>query len=192
MADPISVSINPAQVARVKLLLGGVKNGVPKLFTRTNNRVVSKAKTRASSIIREDVALPKKYLDPNFVIKKANFTDTSSSISMPQAGILLAFFPFNTLASGGLSVKIWTTGARTRLKTAYVIPRMRYTQTPKGAPAVAKAGVTDPRKRSDWLYGPSPSQSFGKEIEEETLRKELVAVQQAEFQAQLRFLLSSL
>lgn len=166
------VQINKGQLADVRRMLSGIKNGAARAEARALNRVASKAKTRGGKDIRKDVRLPAAYVRDRLNLKKATFSNLQSAVVTPSRGLLLSYFlsgkgnaaryvkGLGTIAVSvgdyqqrrNVSVKVKPTGRAKKMPNAFILPRLKYSGVP--GVAIRKNG------KLDVLHGPSLSQVF--------------------------------
>lgn len=194
MTEFINVRVRQSDVDRIKGLLRNVKNGTPTAFRRTNNKSLDHTKAKAAKEISEEVSLKNRAIKRNLEAKRATQTDTTAILFAPQKGLLYAFYKFSPLARGGFSVKLFPNERPRKYNggqypRGYIIPKLRYTATPAGTPVIRKAVVTDPRKPSEWLYGPSYSQTYGVKVKDIMFRIDINQFQQRTLQFEVNNIL---
>lgn len=189
MPNIIDVRVNPTDVARVKALLKNVKNGAPRAFMRTNNKMITTTKAKAAKEITSELTLKSAAIKANLPSERATLADSTSVVFSPQAGLLLGFYTARLLKKG-FSVKILKAGSTTKFPEGYIIKNLRYSSPPYGGLAVQKNVVTDFRKPSRWLYGPSYSQAYAQHVEDIQFRRFLNLEQQKKLQQEVRYILS--
>jgi hypothetical protein len=192
----ISIELNPLDVERIKIILTGVKKGSQRVFRNGNNATYVTVRKEIVNIIRGEINVTATRMKKEFdaVSKKATLANSTAVIGAPRKGLLLAFFSPRALKQG-FSVAIKPGGARTKYPEDYLIKgALRYTKgTPKaGTPAQRKSVVTDPRKPSEWHYGPSPSQAWQQYVKSEPFRVKTNQTQQKNIQREVQRLLASL
>lgn len=193
----ISIELNAFDVERIKTILRGVKKGTSKVFRNGNNATYVTTRKDIVDIIRGEINVTPGAMKKAFdgASKKATLANTTAILGTPRKGLLLAFFYPRALKKGGFSVAIKPSGARSRYPEDYLIKGpLRYTKgTPKaGTPAQRKAVVTDPKKPSEWHYGPSPSQAWQQYVKSEPFRVKTNQTQQKNIQREVQLLLRNI
>lgn len=185
----LKVEVNKAQQQALVRMVSDIKNGSTELLRLTLIDTVNHARSKSSTEIRGELAIKKKDLDTEYITKKPTKYDLTTKLGMKSRGKLAAFYKFTQLKSGGVSIKIWKTRAPVKLKDAYVINTpLKFTKTPGGTPAFPKA-KPEGRKRSDWIYAPSPSQSFKHVINRPKFQTEVAAFMLTRMESKVQFLL---
>lgn len=163
MALNITVTVDQSEIDRVNNALKSIKNGANKALTRSLNFVLKKARVSASTEIREDVNLTKKYVDKKLKTSFATSSDLKAVLSAEKRGTLLTRFPHKKLKSGGYSVKVKKSGKTIKMRSGIFVPNLKNSgATGLALPfKIAQERKKGPVKQSSGIYvlhGPSVSQ----------------------------------
>jgi len=100
-----TIQLNPNDVAKVKSMLWGLYDVVPKVLSRAINETVGNVKTNASSEIRAVITARKKDVDATFKTTKATVTDLSAVFQ--STGKPLPLISYSTRETkAGVSVQV--------------------------------------------------------------------------------------
>ena len=123
----LNLKIDQADIAKVNLLMGDIKNGVPKVMVRAINKTLDGVQTDAVKFIAVDLNLTQARIREDFFINKASWDYIAGSVVAKGKPVNLASFQGTTENrsdwNGGLSVKIKKSGARVKLKHAFLWSR---------------------------------------------------------------------
>ena len=128
------------------------------------NRAATRVRALSSAEIRDQVALPKNYVDRELKINKLREDNPAVEIASPKRGTLLVVFPNRQLRrqgrNAGVSVKVKPRGGFKQMREAFYVPAAFGNRgaTKGRVIAVRPAGST--RYPIKVLYGPSVSQVF--------------------------------
>ncbi|MBT8085968.1 MAG: phage tail protein [Woeseia sp.] len=190
----ISVRVNQQDLANVRSLLSGIKNGAERAITRSLNRTMDKAQTRANQEIRKDVKLSATYVRGKLRKQRATFSNLSASISAESRGVLLTRYKYKELARRkGIRVWIKASGAAATMPGAFIVRNLKNSGAtgialPPGSKAPGPSGVIRAGGAAfDVLHGPSVSQVLT-EVKDE-IQDEMADFLSAEMSKQVDLLL---
>lgn len=135
--------------------------------TRGLNRTIEIARTAASRDIRQQLSLPKAYVDGKLKIKRATQTNQESRIDAETRGLLLSRFPNRQLSRtrkgvkkrAGIAVRVKPSGAFKKLPGAFLVP-LRSGRTEGGNGLGIAIRLKGNKRKFEVLHGPSVSQAF--------------------------------
>jgi len=117
-----SVTVNPADVAKVQALLGDLKSKYKSVMTTSINKTLTTVRTQATARIGNELNLKAARIKKDFTMQKANFSDMSGAIRATGEPVgLVQFGAKQTLK--GVSVKVLRSSSRTVVKHAYIAAR---------------------------------------------------------------------
>ena len=123
----LNIQIDQATIAKVNLLMGDIKNGVPKVMVRAINKTLDGVQTDAVRAIAVDLNLTQTRIREDFYINRATWDYIAGSVVAKGRPVNLASFQGTTETrsdwNGGLSVKVKVSGARVKLKHAFLWSR---------------------------------------------------------------------
>lgn len=97
MATSFSISIKPEDIAAIKALTAGIKDGAPKALSRAINDTIDGARTDMVQQVYDTYELTKTRIRDDFKMKYSNFTDLTAKCAAVGKPIRLA----EGLSSGG-------------------------------------------------------------------------------------------
>lgn len=97
----VTISVDPAQLADVEVLLSGIERGADRALSMALNRVVPLVKTGMSRAVREQVLLPAAYVGQQIDMVKARVTRLQASLSTPKKGIPLTQYMVRSVLEHG-------------------------------------------------------------------------------------------
>lgn len=119
-----NLKFDEGDLLKVNLLMGEVKNGVPKVMTRAINKTLVSTRSIAVKTIAIDLNLTQERIRQDFYLNNASYENVSGSVTAKGKPVNLATFQGTTETvsdfNGGVSVKVKKTGARVRLKHAFL------------------------------------------------------------------------
>ena len=120
----INLQFDPGDIAKVNLLMGDIKNGVPKVMTRAINKTLAGVQTDAVKAIAIDLNLTQERIREDFYINNATYENLAGSVVAKGRPVNFASFSGTTETvsdyGGGVSVKIKKSGSRVRFKHAFI------------------------------------------------------------------------
>lgn len=155
----IRIDIDPAQFEAAKARLAHIKNGAARALSRALNKTASKAKTVASTKIREQIKLSASVVREKLTIRKATVSALSAGLRAEKRGLLLYHFVTNL---GNAQTGRPRTKIRVQVKpgNTVVLGGAFYVRTLNSnllTPAIRTSAARYPIKV---LHGPSVSQVF--------------------------------
>jgi hypothetical protein len=115
----MEIKINPADLAAVKRMLGGMKDAAPKVLSRALNKTLTGVKTDASTEIRAIITAPKASVDKTFRV--VNATPTNLSALFESKGRPLPLIDFGARqTTKGVSVQVKRASARSVIAGAFI------------------------------------------------------------------------
>ena len=96
----MKIELNKADVAQLKIMLSGVKNGAPKVLTRAINETLKGTRTAAKKEIAKYYNLTQKRINQDFTTNKANWTKLSGSVVAKGKPIGLLSYAFKKSPKG--------------------------------------------------------------------------------------------
>jgi hypothetical protein len=85
----MAITVDKAQLARVKALLTGVRNGLPKVVTRAINRTATSARSRAVKALAKETGRKQKDLRLDVRLLRASWTKWRARLFFDSRGIPL-------------------------------------------------------------------------------------------------------
>lgn len=123
----LNIQIDQADIAKVNLLMGDIKNGVPKVMVRAINKTLTGVQSDAVKFIAVDLNLTQERIRADFFINKAVWDYPSGSVVAKGRPVNFASFIGTTENrsdyNGGISVKIKKSGARQKFKHGFLWER---------------------------------------------------------------------
>lgn len=114
-----AVKLNQADVAKVKALLGDLKDKYKTVIVRSINKSLQTAQTQATARIGNEINLKAARIKKDFTLKKANYSDMSGSLKMTGKPVGLVQFGARQTQKG-VSVKVLKSESRSVLKHAFI------------------------------------------------------------------------
>lgn len=115
-----SVTVNKQQMREAKRLLADTPRAMPKIITRSVNKVAVKARTRIVRRVASEITVKQKDLrSRNVKLKKANYTTQTATISITGKRIPLIQFRAKQTKKG-VTYKIKKTGGRKKIPHAFI------------------------------------------------------------------------
>lgn len=116
----ISVTVNKKQIAEAKRLLADTPRAMPKIITRSVNKVAVKARTKIIRRVASEIAVKQKDLrQRNVKLKKANYSTQTATIKITGKRIPLIRFGAKQTKKG-VTYKIKKSGGRKKITGAFV------------------------------------------------------------------------
>jgi hypothetical protein len=123
----LNITMDQAQIANINLMMGDIKNGVPKVMVRAINATLTGVQSDAVKAIAVDLNLTQERIRQDFYINKATWEYISGSVVAKGKPVNLASFQGTTENrsdfNGGVSVKIKKSGTRQKFKHAFIWTR---------------------------------------------------------------------
>ncbi|KKN52428.1 hypothetical protein LCGC14_0612820 [marine sediment metagenome] len=116
----MEISIDQTQMRDVQAMLSGIKNGYPKVLSRSVNKTVTGVRTDAVNEIYKNLNLTKTRIRKDFKIKKMTWAYLTARIVSKGAPVGLAAFAGTRQTKKGVSVKVKRAGKRSILKHAFI------------------------------------------------------------------------
>lgn len=120
----LNIQFDSADVAKVNLLMGDIKNGVPKVMTRAINKTLTGVESDAVKAIAIDLNLTQARIREDFYVNKATYENVGGSVVAKGRPVNFASFIGTTETvsdfGGGLSVKIKKAGSRQKFKHGFL------------------------------------------------------------------------
>jgi hypothetical protein len=116
----LKVELNKADLAEIKLLLGGVKNAAPKVLTRGINKTLTGVNTTAKREVAKRYNLTQKRIAQNFKTYKARFDFIRGKWDSTGKPIGLISFKGTRQLKKGVSVLVEVGHKRQILKHAFI------------------------------------------------------------------------
>jgi hypothetical protein len=113
----MQITINSASM---KALLDGLKPVITPTLVRAINKTLTGIKTDKSTMIREDLNLPKTYVDQHIVINKAEKTWPEGRVTTRSKPVGLINFTGTRQAIKGVSVKVKRYGTRSIIPHTFI------------------------------------------------------------------------
>lgn len=121
------LKFDTSDVLKVNLLLGEVKNGVPKVMTRAINKTLTSTQSIAVKTIAIDLNLTQERIREDFFINKATWDYVAGSVIAKGRPVNFTSFIGTTETrsdyNGGVSVKIKKSGSRVKFRHAFIWTR---------------------------------------------------------------------
>lgn len=161
----MDVRLDMSDVERLARDLNAHARQIAVASARGVNKTASKALTAANKKIREQVALPARYVREKLILNKASSAHPEATISAAKRGVLLSRFRHSTTKKG---VRVTVKPGQSKLILSAFLIRLRAGQTDgAGAQGIAaRAFGADGRRVGrlpmDVFHGPSVSQVFDK------------------------------
>jgi len=114
------VEIDQAQLTEVKVLLAGVKNGAPKVLSRSINKTLTGTNSTAKKEIAKHYNLTQKKIGENIKIYKAAWTRLSGKLESKGKPLSLTSFRSTRQTAKGVSVLILVGTKRSIVKHAFL------------------------------------------------------------------------
>jgi hypothetical protein len=123
----LNIEFDQAQIANVNLMMGEIKNGVPKVMVRAINKSLVGVQSDAVKAIAVDLNLTQERIRQDFFINKATWDYIAGSVVAKGRPVNFTSFIGTTENrsdfGGGVSVKIKKSGTRQRFKHAFIWTR---------------------------------------------------------------------
>jgi len=123
----LNITMDAGQLAKIHLLMGDIKNGVPKVMVRAINKTLTGVQSDAVKAIAIDLNLTQERIRQDFFVNQATWDRISGSVVAKGRPVNLAGFVGTTDNrsdwNGGVSVKVKKSGTRVRLKHAFIWSR---------------------------------------------------------------------
>ena len=116
----MKIELNKADVAKVNIMLGGVKNGAPKVLTRAINKTLTGTRSTAKKEIAKHYNLTQKRIDQDFTTNKANWSKLSGGVVAKGKPIGLLSFSGTRQTTKGVTGKILKEKPRYLIKSAFI------------------------------------------------------------------------
>jgi hypothetical protein len=116
----INIEVKKSQIDQVILMTKGIKQGYPKVMSRSINQALSTAKTQAALRIGNEINLKAARIKEDLEAKKASFSNVSGRLRAASKPPTLISYGAKELADGGVSVKIFKSSAPKRIKRAFI------------------------------------------------------------------------
>jgi hypothetical protein len=184
MSD-FNVTLNKSDVNKIKIMMVGIKNGTPKVLSRSINKTLTNVSTKAATEIRKDLNLTAKRVKADFKPIKATWAKPSGAFRSKGDPVgLSSFIGTKELARGGVGVKVKKSKGKTILQHAFIAKGKGASTGPDGnvkvhvferdlLPGQTGKGVYDPKipygrlpKNYKWLKrltGPRVEDELSKE-----------------------------
>ncbi len=130
----MQIKMNPDDMAKVKSMLEGVKNGAPKVIKRAVDKTMATVKTTVSRVARETLNVYKRDLDKNIGIAKYDYAKSSGTVTIIGAALPVYDFKPEQLSTG-VKVKIKKGGPSKIIEGAFIAT------VPAGTRGASHAGV---------------------------------------------------
>jgi len=123
----LNVEFDQAQIANINLMMGEIKNGVPKVMVRAINKTLTGVQSDAVKAIAVDLNLTQERIRQDFYINKATWEYIAGSVVAKGRPVNFASFIGTTETrsdwNGGVSVKLKKSGTREKFKHAFIWTR---------------------------------------------------------------------
>lgn len=116
----MQVKVNQAQVAEIKILLSGVKNGAPRVMSKGINKTITSTVTFAAKEIGKHYNLTQKRIKEDFIPKKSTVSNLGGAIFATGEPVSLTSFIKTTQVKDGVSVMIKKDTGRFRWRHAFI------------------------------------------------------------------------
>ena len=116
----MKVEVNRTDIAAVKLMMGGIKNGYPKVMTRALNKTTTNVKTHAVKETGKTLNLKAGRIRQDFKIQKASWSNLSGSVKATGKPVGLISFIGTRKLKSGVSVKVLKNKPRVKLKHGFI------------------------------------------------------------------------
>lgn len=116
----MKIEFDKADLARVKIMLAGVKNGAPRVMTRAINKTLTGVRSTAKKEIAKHYSLTQKRIDKDFTTNKANFNKISGGVIAKGKPIGLLSFTGTKKTKKGVRVRVLREKKSTVIKSAFV------------------------------------------------------------------------
>ena len=114
-----AVRLNQADVAKVKALLGDLKDKYKPVMVTSINKTLTTAQTQATARIGNEINLKASRIKEDFTIDKANYSKLSGSLKATGKPVGLIQFGAKQTAKG-VTVKVKRSSGRSLLKHAFI------------------------------------------------------------------------
>jgi len=133
----MKIELSKADLAKVNLMLGGVKNGAPKVLTRSINKTLTGVRSTTKKEIVKHYNLTQKRVDKNLTTNKATWSKLSGSVVAKGKPLGLLSFSGTKQTKKGVTGKILKEKSRRFLiKSAFItragIVRKKSGEKPRG------------------------------------------------------------
>lgn len=116
----MAIKLNQADLANVRLVLSGVKNGAEKVITRSINKTLTGVASTTKKQIAVHYNLTQKKIGENLKTFKASFSNLSGSVQSKGKPLSLTSFGGTRQVLKGVNVKVLKEKPKTLLKHAFV------------------------------------------------------------------------
>jgi len=138
------VEVKKTDITSVRLMMSGIKNGYPKVMTRSINKTSTNVQTHAVREIGKDINLKAGRIRQDFKIQKASWSNLSGSVKATGKPVGLISFTGTRQLKSGVSVKVLKSKPRVKLKHAFITTANRaknvFQRAYKGPRAKVKPG----------------------------------------------------
>lgn len=158
----MKIELNKADVAELKILLAGVKNGAPKVLTRAINKTLTGTRTQAKREIVKRYNLTQKRVNQDFRTNKASWLRLTGGVVAKGKPLGLTSFMGTKQTKKGVTGKILKEKPRYLIKSAF-LARAGITSTATGEkPLQAFRRFGKARYPIERLTGPRIEDEFAK------------------------------
>lgn len=116
----MKVEINSGDLAKIKTLLAGVKNGAPKVLSRSINKTETGVVAESAKLIALSYNLTQKRIKQDFKSKKATVANITGAVTAAGKPLSLTSFIGTSQVVKGVSVRIIRSKPKTILKHAFI------------------------------------------------------------------------
>lgn len=129
----LSVKINPADIRNVKSMLDGVKNGAPKVLSRSINKTLTGVKTDAAKELYKTMNMNQAKIKKGFKIENSTFSKLTGKFESRGKRISLMDFSGTRQTKKGISVKVRRDGSRKVVRYGFFSNGSAWRRKYKGA-----------------------------------------------------------
>jgi len=114
------VEIDRGQLANVQIMLGSVKNGAPRVISRSINKTLTGTRSAAKKEIVKHYNLTQKKVDENLTVYKSSFQNLTGKLESKGKPLSLTSFKGTRQTAKGVSVLIKVGSKRGVIKHAFI------------------------------------------------------------------------
>jgi hypothetical protein len=117
----MNIKLNQEDIEEMGRVLSEIKNGVPRVLTTAINKTIINTQTEAVKKIGAKINLSAKRIKKDFKQFKANYQKLNGALEAVGGPVgLISFTGTKELARGGVSVKIYKDGSRSKISYAFI------------------------------------------------------------------------
>jgi hypothetical protein len=117
---PMAVEISKYDIAKLDIILAGIKNGAVKILVRSLNKTLTSVKSNAAKSVAQDLNVTQKRVKSDFKKShKASWNNPTAGFVAQGKPLPLVDFIGTRQVKKGVSVKIKKSGAREIIKHAF-------------------------------------------------------------------------